>query len=259
MTLRFTGKAAIVTGAGSGIGRATALALASEGAAVTLADSDMADGEDALQAAIALGARAIFVRADVAKDADAARLVDQAVTAFGGLDILINNAGIAFAAPAAETSEADWDRVLGVNLKGPFLCSRAAVPHMLKQGGGAIINISSIAGERAPRRTTAYSVSKAGVIALTRSMAVDYASGGVRVNCICPGMTDTPMLRRAAEGISPGDFQAAYQSWAKGLPMGRPGTAEEVAAAVLFLASPAASFITGTVLDVDGGALAGMM
>ncbi len=259
MTQRFAGKVAIVTGAASGIGRATALALADEGAAVALVDVDRAAGEDALREAVSRGARAIFVEADVSKETDARRLVDQAVTAFGGLDILVNNAGVAFAAPATETSEADWDHVMGVNLKGAFLCSKAAVPAMARRGGGAIVNIGSVAGARAPRRSVAYSVSKAGLAALTRAMAVDHAAEGVRVNSVAPGMTDTPMLRRAAEAVSPGDPQAAFEAWAKGLPLARPGTADEIAAAVLFLASPAASFITGAVLDADGGAGASLM
>ncbi|MSQ08756.1 MAG: SDR family oxidoreductase [Dehalococcoidia bacterium] len=255
MAQRFSGKVAIVTGAASGIGRAVALALAGEGAAVTLTDVDRARGEAALTDAVAQGARAIFIEADVSKADHASRIVDQTVAAFGGVDLLVNNAGVELVSPLAETSEADWDRVLGVNLKGAFLCSKAAIPEMVKRGGGAVVNVASIAGKRAPRRSTAYVVSKAGLIALTQSAAGDYAKDGVRVNCVAPGMTDTPMLRRSAEAVSPAEPQAVYQEWAKGLPLGRPGSAEEVAAAVLFLASAEASFITGVTLDVDGGSM----
>ena len=259
MAHRFEGKVAIVTGAASGIGRAAALALAREGAAVTLADVDRAKGEAALTEAVAQGAKAIFVEADVSKADHAGRIVDQTVAAFGGVDVLVNNAGVAFVSPLAETTEADWDRVLGVNLKGAFLCSKAAIPEMAKRGGGAVVNVASVVGKRSPRRSTAYVVSKAGLIALTQSAAGDYAKDGVRVNCVAPGMTDTPMLRRSAEAVSPADPQAVYHEWAKGLPMGRPGSAEEVAAAVLFLASAEASFITGATLDVDGGTMSSLM
>jgi NAD(P)-dependent dehydrogenase (short-subunit alcohol dehydrogenase family) len=259
MSERFKGKVAIVTGAGSGIGRATVFALAAEGASVVLADVDRAAGEDALTRAIAAGGKAIFVQADVSKETEASRTVDQAVATYGGLDILINNAGTAFSAPVAETSEADWDRILGANLKSAFLCSKAAIPQMEKRGGGVIVNVASVAGERAPRRSAVYSAAKAAVIALTRSIAVDYAGQNIRANCVRPGITDTPMLRRAAEAVSPGDAQAAYESWSKSLPEGRPGTPEEIASAVLYLASSEASFITGSVLDVDGGTMASLM
>jgi NAD(P)-dependent dehydrogenase (short-subunit alcohol dehydrogenase family) len=226
---------------------------------VTLADVDRQEGEAALTEAVSKGARAIFVEADVSRAADAQKTVDQTAAAFGGVDVLVNNAGVEFVSPLAETSEADWDRVLGTNLKGAFLCSKAAVPLMARRGGGTIVNVASIAGRRPPRRSAAYAVSKAGLIALTQSAAGDYAKDGIRVNCVAPGMTDTAMLRRSAEAISPGDPQAVYLAWAKGLPMARPGTPGEVAAAILFLASSDASFITGAVLDVDGGTMSSLM
>jgi NAD(P)-dependent dehydrogenase (short-subunit alcohol dehydrogenase family) len=259
MTERFADKVAIVTGAGSGIGRATALAFAREGAAVVLADIDRTTGEDALRDAVAGGGRAIFVEADVSRAADALKVVDQAVAAFGGVDVLVNNAGVEFVSPLVETAESEWDRVMGVNLKGAFLCAKAAIPQIAKRGGGAIVNVASIAGQRSPRRSAAYAVSKAGVIALTKSAAVDYAKDGIRVNCIAPGVIDTPMLRRSAEAVSPADPQSVHRAWAQSLPLGRAGTAEEIAAAILFLASADASFITGAVLDADGGTMASLM
>lgn len=259
MTERFAGKVAIVTGAGSGIGRATALAFGLEGAAVLLADIDRASGEGALREAVAGGARAIFVEADVSRAADALKIVDQAVTAFGGVDVLVNNAGVEFVSDLGQTAEADWDRVMGVNLKGAFLCSKAAMARIAERGGGAVVNVASVAGMRSPRQSAAYTVSKAGVIALTRSAAVDYAKDGIRVNCIAPGMIDTPMLRRAASAVSPADPQSVYLAWAQGLPLARTGTAQEIAAAILFLASADASFITGAVLDADGGTMASLM
>ena len=259
MADRFTGKVVIITGAASGIGREVAFQFGREGAAVVLADSDRATGEASLQDAIATGARAIFVEANVALEADAARISDQAVTAFGGVDILVNSAGIAYAGSALETSAADWERVIAANLGGTFFCSRAVLPQLIRRGGGSIVNVASVAGHRSPRRSVAYSASKAGVIALTRAMAVDHASDKVRVNCVAPGMTDTPMLRRAAEAVNPGDYSGAVEAWAGSVPAGRPGTAAEVATAVLFLASDGASFITGSILDVDGGTMASLL
>lgn len=255
---RFKGRTAIVTGGGSGIGRATSLAFAAEGASVAVADVDRSSGEDTLREVIARGGRAIFIEADVASDRDAQKIVDQSLSTFGRIDILHNNAGISLAAPVTETSAEDWDRVFGVNLKGAFLCSRYAIPEMAKRGAGVIVNMASVVGLRSVRRAAAYAAAEAGVISLTRSMALDHADDGIRVNCVCAGLTDTGMLRRAAEAMAPGQGGSIVESWSDNQPLGRVGTPEDMAKAVLFLASDDAGYITGTPLMVDGGVMASL-
>lgn len=255
----FAGKVAIVTGAASGIGRATALAFAQKGASVALADIDRAQGEDALREAIARGGRAIFVEADVSIEADTRKLVDQTAAAFGGIDILHNNAGIVSYATVPEMSAEEWDRVLAVNLKSVFLCSKYAIPEMVKRGGGVIVNSASAQGFASQPQIAAYAASKAGIIGMTRTMAIDHARDGIRVICVCPGPIDTPMVRRAASRFSSDDPDAAMQGWADAQPMGRIGAPEEVANTVLYLASPDASLITGSALILDGGLLASLM
>ena len=259
MTERFSGKVAIVTGGASGIGRASALAFAAEGASVAIADVDRAGGEDALREAIATGGQAIFVEADVSKEAGAATIVDQTVASFGGVDILHNNAGVVSYGTVPDTPEEEWDRVLGINLKGVYLCSKHAVPELAKRGGGAIVNTASVQAFASQRLVAAYASSKAGVVALTKTMALDHAREGIRVNCVCPGSIDTPMVRHAATRFSMNDPEAAIRGWAEAHPAGRIGEPGEVAAAVLFLASSDASFVTGATLTVDGGLLAQLM
>ena len=255
----FAGKVVIVTGAASGIGRATALAFAQKGASVALVDIERAQGEDALREAIARGGRAIFVEADVSIEADARKLVDQTATAFGGIDILHNNAGIVSYATVPEMSADEWDRVLAVNLKSVFLCSKYAIPEMVKRGGGVIVNSASAQGFASQPQMAAYAASKAGIIGMTRTMAIDHARDGIRVACVCPGPIDTPMVRRAASRFSSDDPDAAMQGWADAQPIGRIGAPEEVANTVLYLASPDASLITGSALILDGGLLASLM
>jgi len=249
------GRAALVTGAASGIGRAIAERLARAGAAVVAFDQDEAGVDRLVQAVGAAGGRALAAVGDVARADDAARAVAMGRDAFGRLDILVNNAGIIRRATVVEMDEADWDRVMAVNVRSVYLFSRAAVPLMAATGGGVIVNVSSGWGLVGGRRAAAYCASKGAVVQLTRAMALDHAAEGVRVCAVCPGDTDTAMLREEAGqlGASAADFLAD----AARRPLGRIGRPEDVAEAVLYLASDAASFVTGTTLVVDGGGLAG--
>jgi NAD(P)-dependent dehydrogenase (short-subunit alcohol dehydrogenase family) len=242
--VRLAGKVAIVTGAGSGIGRATALLFAREGADVVAGVHRAETTAPLEQQAQELPGRLIAVCADVVREEDSERLVRVATERYGGLDILSNNAGIEIVGSVTEAT-------LDVNLKGVFLACRHAVPAMLARGGGAIVNNASINGIRGNSRLVAYCASKGGVVALTRAMAIDYATRNIRVNCVCPASIDTPMSQRhVAEAADP---ELMRQQLVGKHPMGRIGRPEEVAYAVLFLASDEASFITGVVLPIDGG------
>jgi NAD(P)-dependent dehydrogenase (short-subunit alcohol dehydrogenase family) len=243
------GKVAIVTGASAGIGRATALAFAREGARVVVADVQPGAGEETVRLIADAGGEAAFVRADVSRATDAEAIVHRAVEVFGRLDYAFNNAGIeGETAPTAECSEENWDRVLGINLKGVWLCMRHEIPEMLRQGGGAIVNCSSVAGLVGFPGIPAYTASKHGILGLTRAAALEYAQQNVRVNAVCPGVIRTAMVERFTRQ----DPQAEAQLVARE-PVGRMGTPEEVAAAVLWLCSDAASFVSGHALAVDGG------
>jgi NAD(P)-dependent dehydrogenase (short-subunit alcohol dehydrogenase family) len=249
------GKVALVTGGASGIGRATALLFAREGAAVAVVDLDGRGAEAVAQAIVAAGGQAVAISADVSQPEDCARAVQETVTAFGGLDILFNNAGIVRRASVVESSVEDWDRVIAVNLRSVFLMSRAALPVMIARGGGAIVNTGSGWGLKGGRQAAAYCASKGAVVNLTRAMALDHGAQNIRVNCVCPGDTDTPMLRHEARQL--GQPEERFLAEAAERPLGRIGTPEEIARAVLFLVSDAASFVTGAVLAVDGGGVAG--
>jgi NAD(P)-dependent dehydrogenase (short-subunit alcohol dehydrogenase family) len=236
-----------VTGGGSGIGRAIAELFAKEGAKVVVADYVADAGREVVQAIQKAGGDAIFVAADVSNSTQVENLVKAAVDKYGGIDILVNNAGVLAFGTALETDEKTWNRVLGINLTGTFLCSKMALPHMIKRGGGSIINLSSSTGAHdAKGNTVAYVSSKGGVTLLTKSMAIDHARANVRVNAIAPGPTDTPMLRSVLSPKQVEEFAATF-------PMGRMGRPEELANAALFLASDDASFVTGAILAVDGG------
>ncbi|HUV91337.1 MAG TPA: SDR family NAD(P)-dependent oxidoreductase [Anaerolineae bacterium] len=250
-----TGKRALITGGASGIGRATALLFAREGAAVAVADVDQANGEAVVREIVEQGGRAIFIRCDVTQAADCERAVAQAVGALGGLDVLSNNAGIIRRAAVPETSEADWDRVMAVNVKSVFLLSKYAVPAMAQAGGGAIINTASGWGLVGGRKAAAYCASKGAVVLLTKAMALDHGEQNIRVNCICPGDTDTGMLRNEAQQL--GEPYERFLVESAQRPLKRIGRPEEIAQAALYLASEASSFVTGTTLVVDGGGLAG--
>jgi NAD(P)-dependent dehydrogenase (short-subunit alcohol dehydrogenase family) len=245
---------AIVTGAASGIGRATAVTLAAEGAAIVAADIDDAGIAEVVAEIVAAGGRAIAVRGDVTVDADCRRLVDAAVASFGGLDIVVNSAGIVRRADVVETTEQDWDQTMEVNVKSVFLMGRHAIPEMARGGGGAVVNIGSGWGLKGGPRAASYCASKGAVVNLTRAMAIDHGPDGIRVNCVCPGDTDTPLLRSEAAQL--GEDLAAFLDSSAERPLRRLGTPEDTARAVVFLASPAASWVTGTTLVVDGGGLA---
>jgi len=248
------GRRAIVTGAASGIGRATALLLAREGAAVVAADLDEAGVAEVVAAIEAEGGRAAAVRCDVTVEADCRRLVEAAVASLGGLDVVVNAAGIIRRTSVVETSEEEWDRVMAVNVKAVFLLSRHAIPEMARGGGGAIVNIGSGWGLKGGPRAASYCASKGAVVNLTRAMAIDHGPQGIRVSCVCPGDTDTPLLRSEAEQL--GEEVTAFLAASAERPIRRLGTPEDTARAVLYLASDAASWVTGTTLVVDGGGLA---
>ncbi len=246
---RFEGRVALITGGGSGLGRATALRLASEGAAVVVADINPDGGRETCRLIGAEGGRALFVQADVTRAADAEKMVAETVEAFGRLDVLVPSAGVGAGGTVVDVSEQDWDRVVDLDLKGVFLSCKFAVPAMLETGGGAIVTVSSIGGMQG-KGGASFCAAKGGVVNLTRSMAIAHARQNVRVNCICPGWVRTPIneavLKDPERRAKIADMH----------PMGRLGTPEEIAAAAAFLASDEASWITGAVLPVDGGYLA---
>jgi NAD(P)-dependent dehydrogenase (short-subunit alcohol dehydrogenase family) len=249
--MRVANEVAIVTGAGSGIGRATALLFAREGAKVVVADSEPARGEETVGLMEKEGGKATFVPVDVSKAPEAERMVKTALDTYGILNILVNNAGIYGQGDVVDTTEEEWQRILQVNLTGVFLCSKYAVAAMIETGGGAIVNVASEAGIVAIGNQVAYNVSKGGVIALTKSMALDFATYDIRVNCLCPGRTLTPLVEQViAEAEDPESMRRALS---EDRPLKRMGRPEEIAAGILFLVSDECSYATGSTLVIDGG------
>lgn len=244
---------AIVTGAGRGIGRAIARLFAAEGAAVVVAARTAREGDETVSQIREAGGEAFYQQTDVSQGAQVRRLVDASLDRYGQIDVLVNNAGIGGPGkPLHEASEDDWDLVLDTNLKGCFLGMRYAIPPMQKAGHGAIINLSSVLAEHTLPGCTAYTASKAGIIALTRATALEVGQFGIRVNCIQPGSTDTPMMW---EGLDEEGRREIEPQVAAAAPLGKVGRPEEIAQAALFLASNASSFVTGASLLVDGGLL----
>ena len=245
---RFEGKVAVITGGASGIGAAAARRFHAEGASVLLADLNVEAGE-ALAAGLGEG-RAVFRRVDVSDFGEVEAMVAAAAQAFGGLDILFNNAGIGSFANVVDLTLEDWRRVIDIDLSAVFYGCKAAIPHLRARGGGAIINTASISGLAGDFSFAAYNAAKAGVINLTRSVAIDHARENIRVNAVCPGPVDTPIIA----GIN--EMQGVREAWDARVPMGRFARPEEIAAVVAFLASDDASYMTGSILAVDGGVTA---
>ena len=247
--LDFSGKVGLITGAASGMGLATAQAFAEAGAAVVLADLK----EDAVKAAaqklIAAGHKALAVRCDVSDDAQVAAMVDRTVAEFGRLDAAFNNAGVmALIAPIADSSREDWDRVIGINLRGVWSCMKHELRQMERQGGGAIVNNASVGALTGNPGIASYIASKHGVVGLTRTAALEYVKRGIRVNAVNPGLIDTQIARAVVNRD-----EQAYAELAKHVPIGRAGSPEEIASVVLWLCSPGASYVVGHALTVDGG------
>jgi NAD(P)-dependent dehydrogenase (short-subunit alcohol dehydrogenase family) len=253
--MRLKGKVALITGGTSGIGSATAIRFAKEGAAVTITGRNAERGEDVVRAIVAAGGEALFVRADVRSAADCRNAVERTLERFGKIDILFNNAGVFHPRTIPDCSEEEWDETIESSLKGAFLMSKYTLPSMIERGSGSIIHTSSGWGILGGNGAAAYCAAKGGLVVMAKAMAIDHGPQGIRVNCVCPGDVLTPMLHDDAKkrGMSWDDYAAG----AADRPLGRIGTVDEIADAVLFLASDESSFVTGESLVVDGGGVAG--
>ena len=249
MNLNLKNKVVIITGAASGIGAASALAFAREGASVVVADVQISRGEELVSRIHAEDGRAIFVKCDVSLESDVKNMVNKTIDKFGHLDCAFNNAGVeGESGDTTMCSNENWDKVMNINLKGVWLCMKYQIPEMLKKGGGAIVNCSSVAGVVGFSGIPAYTASKHGVIGLTQAAALEFASKNIRINAICPGVIQTPMIERFTHGEA-----QATKSLMDGEPVGRMGLPTEIAAAALWLCSETSSFVTGHPLVVDGG------
>jgi NAD(P)-dependent dehydrogenase (short-subunit alcohol dehydrogenase family) len=254
----YSGKVVIVTGGALGMGGATSLEFARAGAMVVVADVNEVAGPAIVAKMKDTEGNGLFVHADVSKSVECRQVVEAAVATFGGIDVLFNNVGIqppASYTNAEDTSEETWDRILDVNLKSYFLMAKFAIPELRKRGGGAIINNASVQGLQSMKRVPAYAASKGGVLSLTRQLAVEYARENIRVLAICPGTIDTEMVRTVA-AMEGGNIEATLRRYGESHPIGRIGTGQDIANAVLFLASEKASFMTGSYVCVDGGYMA---
>ncbi len=253
--MRLAGKTAIVTGAASGIGRGIATLFAQEGARVVVADIDD-DGGTRVARELGGAAVARYIQADVSDGAQVRALVEGTIAAFGGVDILVNNAAIVIFKKLVETEEEEWDRVIATNLRSVYLCSRYTIPQMIRRGGGAIVNISSVRALATTPLVTSYDATKGAIIALTRGLALEHARDGIRVNCVLPGSIDTPVFRSNLR--ADGDEEEGYRAAADSIPLGRVGQPLDIARAVLFLVSDEASYATGAPFLIDGGMLASL-
>ncbi len=253
--MSFEGKVAVVSGSGTGIGRATAVHLASLGASVIIVDINAEAAEETVKMITDAGGKAVSVVVDASKSDEVSQVPVIAKEQFGAIHYLVNSVGIQTYGTVVETDEALWDRTLNVNLKSVYLLSHYCVAEIIAAGGGAVVNVASVQGyNSSQQRVAAYATSKAGVVALSRSMSLDHAPDGVRVNCVLPGSVDTPLLRGgAAEFAVDGDVQAVIDGWGEFHPIGRVGQPEEIAKTIAFLLSDNASFITGATITADGG------
>jgi NAD(P)-dependent dehydrogenase (short-subunit alcohol dehydrogenase family) len=249
--MKLSGKIALITGAAAGIGRASALSFAQQGASLALIDADEYANRELSTELAASGTSTLAITADVSSGSSVQTAVGSTLSHFGHIDILFNNAGIVPGGKLHTLSVTDWDRAVAVNLTSVFLFCRLVVPHFLAQGGGVILNTASATALRAVPDRAAYSATKAAIVSLTRSMALDYARDGIRVNCLCPGTIDTPSLRQRV--AAHGDFEKTWAAFVARQPLQRLGTPEEIALAALYLVSDDAAFVTGTAFQIDGG------
>lgn len=245
------GKVAIVTGAGSGIGRAIASLLAKEGAKVIVADISTRDGAETVRSIAREGGGAFFIEADVSRALSVKKLLAATIGKYGRLDILVNNAGVESVGSVVDIPEESWDRVIKINLKGTYLCSKYSIPKMIDGGGGVIVNVGSVLGLIGSRGEAAYCASKGGIMSLTRAMALDFAGSNIRVNCVCPGSVLTPTFKRVMEAS--GDYRTMFARNLEKIPLKRVAQPEEIAEAVLYLVSDRSSYVTGATLVIDGG------
>lgn len=249
--MRLQGKVTIITGAGAGIGRAASVLFAREGAKVVCADLDAATGEESARLAREAGSEAFFVQGDASNEADVQRLIAETIAKFGKLNVFYANAGIVPGGTVLECTVEDWDRTMVINSRSPMLACKHAIPELRKAGGGSIVVTASVAGPVGVKNRCSYSASKNAVIGLVKSVAIDFVGEGIRINAICPGTVDTPSLQGRLRAT--GDYEKAMKEFVARQPMGRLGTADEIAALALYLASDESGYMTGHAVMIDGG------